>query len=92
MPTKEPTTITLPAEMSERIQAIIADRGYADPLAVMDVALDSFELPEAPLEPWMVQEIMDACDELDRDPTAVITLDQLGEELKLEYARELKAG
>lgn len=87
MPSNEPITVTLTPAMSDRIRSEIANHGYSNPLDVIEDGLDALENHGEWFEPWMRQEIMDACDELDRDPAAVVTLDELGQELKTEYAR-----
>jgi Arc/MetJ-type ribon-helix-helix transcriptional regulator len=92
MPINEPLTITLTHELSDRVRAEIATGGYKNPIDVIAGGLDALHPDDDGFEPWMRQDIMEACDELDRDPSQVITLDQLGEELKVEYANARKAG
>jgi Arc/MetJ-type ribon-helix-helix transcriptional regulator len=92
MPTNEPITITLPADMSERIRKRIAENGYSDPVQVIGHSLDALESEDSELPEWMVRDILEPCDELDRDPTQVMTMEECGEALQKEYARAPKAG
>jgi len=81
--------------MSDRIRAEIANHGYSNPLEVLEhglIALSSGNSEQDDLPEWMMQEIAEACDELDRDPTLVMTMEESGEALRAEYARALKAG
>jgi Arc/MetJ-type ribon-helix-helix transcriptional regulator len=87
MPTNELITVTLTPELSDRVRSEIANHGYSNPLDVIEHGLDALGHKGEWFEPWIRQEIMDACDELDRNPSSVLTLDELGQELKAEYAR-----
>jgi Arc/MetJ-type ribon-helix-helix transcriptional regulator len=88
----EPITITLSPEISRRVRAKIAENGYVDVEDVIQDGLDALE-PNAPeLERWLREDVVPVCEELDRDPTQVLTLEESGEALKAEYARFLKAG
>ncbi len=96
MPASEPITITLTAELSERVRAQIADHGYSSPLAVIAEGLDMLDLPEGELRgdelpEWMANEIVEACEEYDRDPSQVRTMEQVKETLAAEYRRAMKS-
>jgi len=90
--TTEPLTITLSPELSERIRLDIALHGYATPLAVVEEAFHAFDETCPELEPWMEQEILEACEEYDRDPTNVRTMEQIKQMLAAEYERAVKEG
>jgi len=88
----EPMTITLSPEISRRVRRKIDENGYVDAEDVIQDALDALEPNDPELERWLREEVVPVCEELDRDPGQVLTLDESGEALKAEYARFLKAG
>lgn len=88
----EPMTITLSPEISRRVRRKIDENGYVDAEDVIQDALDALEPNDPELERWLREEVVPVCKELDRDPTQVLTLEESGEALKVEYARFLKAG
>jgi hypothetical protein len=88
----EPLTITLSPELSERIRADIALHGFPNPVAVVEEAFRVADERDEELEPWMVQEIIEACEEYDRDPTNVYTMEQVKEMLEAEYERSVREG
>jgi coenzyme F420-reducing hydrogenase gamma subunit len=88
----EPLTITLSPELSERIRVDIAIHGFPNPLAVVEDAFRIVDEKDEELEPWMVQEIIEACEEYDRDPSQGRTSEQVRLMLEEEYRLSLKAG
>ncbi len=91
-PLNEPLTITLSPELSERIRVDIALHGFPSPLAVVKDAFRIVDERDEELEPWMVQEIVEACEEYDRDPYQGRTSEQIRLMLEEEYRLSLKAG
>jgi Arc/MetJ-type ribon-helix-helix transcriptional regulator len=88
----EPITITIPAELSDRIRARIAEDGYADPLDVLEDGLDALEPDEQGLSHWLRTEVAAAVKDYQENPANVLTEDQLKTSLQTEYERFRKNG
>ena len=91
MAENELLTITLSAQTSARLREKMAARGYSDPEQVIEDALSALEPEDRELELWLRGEVVPVCEEVDRDPSQVLTFEESGRALEAEYARFLKA-
>jgi len=83
----EPLTITLSLEDSRLVRERIAENGYRDAEDVIHDALSAFEPDESEIEQWLRKEVIPTCEELDRDPTQVVTLEELDRHIAELHAK-----
>jgi len=92
MRSTDSNSITLPPETIKLIRAKVASGAYESEADVINQALHALEPQEQALERWLREEVVPACDELQKDPSRGLTADQVRQTLANEYKKSLKAG
>jgi antitoxin ParD1/3/4 len=90
MSTTQKRTFSLPAAQAKYIDKLVKSGGYASGSEVVRAGLRALKERDAAMEQWLREEVVPVLDELDADPTQVITDEQLGETLLAEHARHLR--
>ncbi len=84
--------ITLSPEMTRRIRAKLATGRYQDELEVIEDGLDALEPHDAGLERWLQEEIFPAYEQLRKDPSIALSVDQVRSSLAVLHEKAMKAG
>ena len=75
--TPQAATILLPAELAEEIARLVASGAYPDAGAVVAAGLEALGPSEAEIETWLREEVLPVVDEMDRDPSRVLSAEQV---------------
>jgi antitoxin ParD1/3/4 len=91
-------TITLTPELIQSLRDRVATGEYVSEADLIQEALSALDSSKEPLlggpafEEWLRTETAAAYDEMEKDPTQTITLEEVQQALSVEYARATKAG
>ena len=86
-------TVTLPAEVVDRVEERVASGEY---LSASDVVRDGLKQLEgdkdwAPSDEWLRREVLPVLDECERDPSRLLSSDEVRRELHDLHATEVEA-
>jgi Arc/MetJ-type ribon-helix-helix transcriptional regulator len=81
-------TITLTPELSARVRAHMDRADHPSAETVIERALSVLDDEASPIEPWELEHIRAACEELDRDHSNVFTSEQIDEQIEAEFQRQ----
>jgi antitoxin ParD1/3/4 len=81
MASTQKRTFSLSVAQSKYIDKLVKSGGYASGSEVVRAGLRALKERDAAMEQWLREEVVPVLDELDADPTQVITDGQLAETL-----------
>lgn len=90
MATTQKRTFSLPAAQSKYIDKLVKSGGYASGSEVVRAGLRALKERDAAMEQWLREEVVPVLDDLDADPTQVVTDEQLAETLLAEHSRHMR--
>lgn len=90
MSSTQKRTFSLPASQAKYIDKLVKSGGYASGSEVVRAGLRALKERDAAMEQWLREEVVPVLEELDVDPTQVVTDQQLAETLLAEHARHLR--
>jgi Arc/MetJ-type ribon-helix-helix transcriptional regulator len=91
-------TITLTPELIRSLRDRVATGEYVSEADLIQEALSALDSSKEPdfgspeFERWLCNETAAAYDEVEKDPTRTVTLEEVRQALAVEYARTSKAG
>jgi Arc/MetJ-type ribon-helix-helix transcriptional regulator len=91
-------TITLTPELIQSVRDRVASGEYVSESDLIREALSALDSSKEPIssgpqfEEWLRSETAVAYDEIEKDPTQIVTLEEMQQALAAEYARASKAG
>jgi antitoxin ParD1/3/4 len=88
----EKRTVSLPAEQSGYIDALVASGAFASASEVVRAGLRALQERDAAVERWLREEVAEAYDEWQRAPEKVLTAEDVGDALRKHHADRLKSG
>lgn len=91
MSAPEKRTSSLPAEHSAFIDSQVRSGAYATASEVVRAGLRALQERDAAVERWLREEVAPTYDAVKADPSSVLSLEQVADELRGHHARRLKA-
>ncbi len=92
MAVQDQLNITLSEEMTRRVRAKMAAGAYRNELEVIEDGLDALEPYDAGVERWLQEEVFPAYEQLRKDPSIALSVDQVRSSLAALHDRTMKAG
>ena len=89
MRTTQQLSITLPKEMADLVKAKVKSGEYATESEVIRDGLRTLLARDRAVENWLSAQVGPAYDALKSDPTRAVSIEQVRNRLKAEYAKVL---
>lgn len=83
-------TFSLPASQSKYIDKLVKSGGYASGSEVVRAGLRALKERDEAMERWLQEEVVPVLEELDADPTQVVSDEQLAGTLLAEHRKQLR--
>lgn len=83
-------TITLPADVADRVRERVASGRYANESQVVLQGLLALEDEAADLERWLREEVVPELEAVRADPSLAVSIEDVEAMLEEEYARSIK--
>ena len=90
MTSTQKRTFSLSAAQSKYIDKLVKSGGYASGSEVVRAGLRALKERDAAMEQWLREEVVPVLEEIDNDPTQVISDEQLAETLLAEYNKHMR--
>jgi antitoxin ParD1/3/4 len=76
----------LPSTQSKYIDKLVKSGGYASGSEVVRAGLRALQERDAAMEQWLREEVLPVCEELDADPSRVLSAQEVFENLRAHHA------
>lgn len=90
MASTQKRTFSLPATQAKYIDKLVKSGGYASGSEVVRAGLRALKERDAAMEQWLREEVVPVLEEIDADPSQVITDEQLAETLLAEHEKHMR--
>jgi antitoxin ParD1/3/4 len=83
-------TFSLPSTQSKYIDKLVKSGGYASGSEVVRAGLRALQERDAAMEQWLREEVVPVCEELDADPSQVVSDEQVAATLLAEHKKHMR--
>lgn len=90
MASTQKRTFSLPAAQAKYIDKLVKSGGYASGSEVVRAGLRALKERDAAMEHWLREEVVPVLEEIDADPSQVITDEQLEATLLAEHKKHMR--